>query len=68
MDKVIIDLNFPSDNLESRMEVTAEQISVVLDYHHTCSAACQHKPELHIRVNDTNTGKGIDQFYMLRIS
>ena len=68
MPNVIVNINFPSDNLESRMMVTAEQIAAVLAYHHTCGADCEQRPELHIRINDDNTGKGIDQFYMLRNS
>ncbi|MCK5644715.1 MAG: hypothetical protein KAJ19_28205 [Gammaproteobacteria bacterium] len=65
MDKVLMDLYFPAIDLTGRMGNTAESVATSLDYHHECNEECngKHTPTLHIRVNDTNSGKGLDFFY-----
>ena len=68
MDKTVVDINFPeASNLEDRMLNVADSLATSLDHHHICGGSCTHRPTLHIRVNDTNSGKGIDKFYALSV-
>ncbi len=68
MDKIVANLNFhssiPLEELADRMAQTADALATAMDCLHTCDGACSHgAPELHVRVNDSNTGKGTDHFY-----
>lgn len=68
MDKIILDREFPSfvPELTKAMEITSEHLAESLDFKHLCGAICSHQPSLHVRVNDTRTGKGIDRFFTLQ--
>jgi len=64
MDKVIIYLKFPQDHLlTGRLEQVVEHIATALDAGHQCEEQCSEHAELHVRVNDTHSGKGIDSWF-----
>ena len=63
MDDVIANIEFHHYPEDARMAEVGEQLAVALDYHHECSGSCPHTPTLHIRLNDTKTGKGMDFWF-----